>query len=102
MEQSSHHFLSTETVEAVAQVFKALGDPTRVKILHLLSQEECAVSHIAEVLELSQSAVSHQLAYLKNLRLVKAKRQGNQFFYSYDDEHVIALLRQAIHHIEHE
>lgn len=102
MNRPDHHFLTPETVDAVALVFKALGDPTRIKILHLLSQEECSVTHIAEVLEMSQSAVSHQLAYLKNLRLVKAKRQGNLFFYSYDDEHVITLLKQAIHHIEHD
>lgn len=102
MNRTDRHFLAPETVDAVAQVFKALGDPTRVKILHLLSAEECSVTHIADVLEMSQSAVSHQLAYLKNLRLVKFRRQGNVFFYSYDDEHVITLLKQAIHHSEHE
>ncbi|MGE5704856.1 MAG: ArsR/SmtB family transcription factor [Clostridia bacterium] len=102
MNPSDHHFLESDTVEKVAQVFKALADPTRVKILYLLSQEESSVTHIAEVLNMSQSAVSHQLAFLKNLRLVTFKRQGNVFLYTYDDEHVITLLKQAIHHIEHE
>lgn len=102
MNPSDHHFLEPDTVEKVAQVFKALADPTRVKILYLLSQEESSVTHIAEVLNMSQSAVSHQLAFLKNLRLVTFKRQGNVFLYTYDDEHVITLLKQAIHHMEHD
>lgn len=102
MERKEHTFLSPHVVEDVAQIFKALADPTRIKILYLLSQEACSVNHIAEVLELSQSAVSHQLSFLRNLRLVKYRREGNTFMYSYDDEHVITLLKQAIHHIEHD
>ena len=84
--------------EDMAMMFKALADPTRIKILYLLSQEECSVSHIAEVLEMSQSAVSHQLSLLRNLRLVKFRREANTVYYSCDDEHVISLLKQAIQH----
>src|SRR5690554_5768664 len=70
MIREEHHFLSEETVSEASTIFKALGDPTRIKILYLLSQEECSVNHIAEVLGMSQSAVSHQLATLRKLRLV--------------------------------
>lgn len=102
MEKSQHEFLSQETVEDVALTFKALSDPTRIKILFLLSQEECSVGHIAEVLHMSQSAVSHQLSFLRNLRLVKYRREGQTLYYTYDDEHVITILKQMIHHTLHE
>ncbi|WP_409251009.1 ArsR/SmtB family transcription factor [Bacillus sp. SCS-153A] len=102
MEKGRHEFLADDTVEKVAKTFKALSDPTRVRILYLLTQEECAVGHIAEVLNLSQSAVSHQLSFLKNQRLVKARREGQSFYYSYDDRHVIELLKQVINHSLHE
>ncbi|MCC3356015.1 ArsR/SmtB family transcription factor [Bacillus sp. REN16] len=102
MEQKEHSFLSEMTIDEASRIFKALADPTRIKILFLLSQEECSVTHIAEVLEMSQSAVSHQLSLLRNLRLVTYRREGNSFLYTYDDEHVITLLHQVIHHIEHE
>ncbi|MBW5446880.1 metalloregulator ArsR/SmtB family transcription factor [Cohnella sp. CFH 77786] len=101
MKPSDHTFLDPETIETVSQTFKALADPTRIKLLYLLSQEECSVGHIAEVLELSQSAVSHQLGFLRNIRLVKHRREGNMLYYSCDDGHVISLLYQAIRHTEH-
>lgn len=102
MIREEHHFLSEETVSEASTIFKALGDPTRIKILYLLSQEECSVNHIAEVLGMSQSAVSHQLATLRKLRLVTFKREGNTLYYTYDDDHVISILQQVIHHIEHD
>ncbi|GIO84800.1 HTH-type transcriptional repressor CzrA [Paenibacillus faecis] len=101
MEAKEHAFLTEEEVESVSQIFKALSDPTRIRLLYLLSQEECSVNHIAEVLDMSQSAVSHQLSFLRNRRLVKKRREGNMLFYSCDDEHVISLLHQAINHCEH-
>ncbi len=100
MDKNSHSFLSDETTQNVASIFKALADPTRLRILYLLSQEECSVSHISEVLNLSQSAISHQLSFLRNLRLVKFRRSGNTLYYSCDDDHVISLLTQAIGHVE--
>lgn len=101
MDRSRHHFLSEETVLNTSLIFKALADPTRIKILYLLSQEECSVNHIAEVLEMSQSAVSHQLSYLRNMRLVTYRREGRTLYYTYKDEHVITLLKQAIEHAQH-
>ncbi|CAG7633361.1 ArsR/SmtB family transcription factor [Paenibacillus allorhizosphaerae] len=101
LECQGHDFLKENTVDEVALMFKALSDPSRIRILYLLSQEACSVNHIAEVLQLTQSAVSHQLSYLRTLRLVKFRREGNSLFYSCDDEHVISLLKQAIQHAEH-
>ncbi len=101
MEKTNHDFLEEETVQEVARTFKALSDPTRIKILYLLTQEECSVGHIAQCLNMTQSAVSHQLSFLKNLRLVKSRRQGQSYFYTYDDEHVIGILKEVINHTLH-
>ncbi|MBN9655618.1 winged helix-turn-helix transcriptional regulator [Halobacillus sp. GSS1] len=93
--------LDEETLFVVSQTFKALSDPTRIRILHLLCEQEMSVNQIADTLELRQSTVSHQLRFLKNLRLVKYRRAGTTLFYSHDDEHVIDLLRQTINHALH-
>src|SRR5690625_4851088 len=93
--------LDKETLFVVSQTFKALGDPTRIRILHLLFQKECSVNEIADSLDLRQSTVSHQLRFLKNLRLVKNRRAGTTMFYSHDDEHVIKILEQMIQHAQH-
>ncbi|MEC1336400.1 Zn(II)-responsive metalloregulatory transcriptional repressor CzrA [Bacillus velezensis] len=94
--------LDEETLFLVAQTFKALSDPTRIRILHLLSQGEHAVNDIAEKLNLLQSTVSHQLRFLKNLRLVKSRREGTSIYYSPEDEHVLDVLQQMIHHTRHD
>jgi DNA-binding transcriptional ArsR family regulator len=93
--------LDEETLFIVSQTFKALGDPTRIRILHLLSQKEHSVNEIAENLSLLQSTVSHQLRFLKNLRLVKYRREGTTLYYSPDDNHVMNVLQQTIHHAQH-
>ncbi len=93
--------LDEETLFIVSQTFKALSDPTRIRILHLLVQGERSVSDIADTLHLSQSSVSHQLRFLKNLRLVKYRREGRTLYYSVDDGHVMNLLEQAIDHALH-
>ncbi|WP_314585330.1 metalloregulator ArsR/SmtB family transcription factor [Paenibacillus terrigena] len=94
--------LDEETLFMVSQTFKALSDTTRIRILHLLSQRECSVNEIAEELSLLQSTVSHQLRFLKNLRLVKFRRAGTTLYYSHDDQHVMDLLSEAIHHACHD
>ncbi|GAB2562937.1 ArsR/SmtB family transcription factor [Gracilibacillus alcaliphilus] len=93
--------IDEETLFIVTQTFKALGDPTRVRILHLLFKKECSVNEIAETLDIRQSTVSHQLRFLKNLRLVKYRRAGTTLYYSHDDEHVMQILEQMIHHACH-
>ncbi|KGR76337.1 ArsR family transcriptional regulator [Ureibacillus sinduriensis BLB-1 = JCM 15800] len=98
-EEAQH--LDEETLFVVSQTFKALSDPTRIRILNLLCTGEHSVNEIAETLNLSQSSVSHQLRFLKNLRLVKYRRAGTTLFYSEDDEHIMNLLKQAIEHAAH-
>lgn len=93
--------LDEHLIEHTSQLFKALSDPTRIKILHLLFQKECSVNEIAEQLNMNQSTISHQLKYLKQLRLVKKRREKTSLFYSPDDYHVINLLEQTIEHIKH-
>lgn len=93
--------LDEETLFIVSQTFKAISDPTRIKILYLLAKEEKSVNDIAEHLQLLQSTVSHQLRFLKNLRLVKYRREGTSMIYSCDDEHVMGVLKQIIDHALH-
>ena len=104
MEQfSSTQFqpMKEETLLTVSQTFKALSDPTRLRILDLLDYGEISVNEIAETLCLKQSTVSHQLRFLKNLRLVKSRRQGTTIYYDHADEHVLQILKQMIEHVNH-
>jgi ArsR family transcriptional regulator, lead/cadmium/zinc/bismuth-responsive transcriptional repressor len=89
----------TDLVSAMAGTFKVLGDATRVRILDVLSRRELCVGDIAEVLGLTESAVSHQLRLLRNARLVRQRRAGQMMFYALDDHHVIRLFAQAHEHV---
>lgn len=93
--------LSEAVVADLSETFKVLSDPTRIRILHNLSQRELCVCDLAEVLGMTQSAVSHQLRYLKALRLVRNRREGNTVFYRHDDAHTMGLLQMAIDHAAH-
>lgn len=88
------------SVQSAAETFSALGDPTRVRILDALSHGELCVCDLAAVLKLSQSAVSHQLRLLRGLRLVRPRRDGRVVFYSLDDQHIMAIFRQTLQHVE--
>lgn len=94
--------MNSEKAMELAQIFKALGDPTRLKIIHLLSKGEKCVHDIARTLEMSQSAISHQLRLLRNLRLVKYRRAGKQAIYSLDDMHVMRLFKEGLEHVNHD
>lgn len=93
--------LSEPVVENLSETFKALSDPTRIRILYNLSKRELCVCDLAEVLGMTQSAVSHQLRYLRALRLVKNRRDGNTIYYRHDDAHTMGLLQMAIDHASH-
>jgi DNA-binding transcriptional ArsR family regulator len=93
--------LSDERVTELAAVFQALGDSTRVRIIHALIQTEMCVCDLAAVLEMSQSAVSHQLRYLKNLRIVKRRKVGRMVYYSIDDEHILRLFETGLDYVSH-
>jgi DNA-binding transcriptional ArsR family regulator len=93
--------LNDAVVDSLSETFKALADPTRIRILYNLSKRELCVCDLAEVLGMTQSAVSHQLRYLKALRLVKNRRDGNTIYYRHDDAHTMGLLQMAIDHSSH-
>ena len=93
--------LPEDTVLSVADIFAVLGDPTRLRILHALGTSELCVCDLAPVVGISASAVSHQLAILRRMRLVRFRRQGKRVYYSLDDEHIEDLLRVARRHVEH-
>ena len=88
------------TVEVIAETFRVLGDPTRVRILDALSAGDLCVCDIASLVGITESAVSHQLRLLRGMRLVRPRRAGRQVFYSIDDQHIVELLRLAVTHVE--
>ena len=84
----------------LAELFKIFGDSTRIRILFVLFESEVCVCDLAAVLNMTQSAISHQLRILKQSRLVKSRREGKSVFYSLADEHVRAIIAQGQEHIE--
>jgi ArsR family transcriptional regulator len=92
--------LESATVEILAETFRVLGDPTRVRILDALAGGELCVCDIASLVGMSESAVSHQLRLLRTMRLVRPRRAGRQVFYSVDDHHILELMQLAGTHVE--
>jgi DNA-binding transcriptional ArsR family regulator len=84
----------------LAETFQALGDPSRLRIVWALAQGELCVGDVAKLLGMSQPAVSHHLRTLRNMRLVKVRRDGRTTFYSLDDEHIERLLHEGMKHVE--
>lgn len=89
-----------ELLYELAELFKVFGDSTRIRILYVLLGGEMCVCDIADTLEMSQSAISHQLRVLKQFRLVKFRRDGKTLYYSLCDDHVNTILGQGMQHIE--
>jgi DNA-binding transcriptional ArsR family regulator len=94
--------LDEATAASVAALFAALSDTSRVRIISTLVNGERNVSSIAQAVGISESAVSHQLRSLRQMRLVHARKQGRQVFYCLDDEHIIDLYRRGLDHVLHE
>jgi ArsR family transcriptional regulator len=92
--------MGTRTVERLADTFRILGDPTRVKILDSLSGGELCVCDIASLVGISESAASHQLRLLRGMRLVRPRRSGRLVYYAVDDHHILELLTQALTHVQ--
>ncbi len=88
-----------ETMEQIAELFKGFGDATRVHILSLLVERELCVTDIAEAVALSQSAISHQLRLLKQMHLIKFRREGKNILYSLADDHVKTILQMGLEHV---
>jgi ArsR family transcriptional regulator len=92
--------LGTASVDAVAEIFKLLGDPTRVRLVDALSHGERCVCDLATLVGQTESAVSHQLRLLRAARLVRVRRTGRHAYYALDDHHVVGLLHDTRKHVE--
>lgn len=91
--------LKNEVVYDLAELFKTMGDPTRIKILYALKERELCVCDLSELLDMSSSAISHQLRILRNNKLVKYRKEGRSVYYSLDDNHVMCLFGQGLEHV---
>lgn len=93
--------LQEQTFTHLADLFSALSDPTRLRIISVLLEGEMNVGDIADRLSMTESAVSHQLRGLRQMRLVRSRKDGRQVFYALDDDHVAKLYRMGLDHVEH-
>lgn len=94
--------IDADTGEQLAQTFRAMADPTRVRILHALTLAELPVCDIAQLVGISESGASHQLGLLRALRIVRRRKTGRHVFYTLDDEHIRDLIVQGLAHQAHE
>jgi DNA-binding transcriptional ArsR family regulator len=97
---------SLEIIDAVvanrlAEVFAALADPTRLRIISALSHHELNVGELSKLVAMTESAISHQLRLLRTMRIVRTRKVGRQVFYSLDDDHIHDLLDRAVAHVQH-
>ncbi len=92
--------IDIDTLYEVAELFKVFGDSTRTSILSALSMGELCVGDLSELLNMSVSAISHQLRILKSSKLVRARRNGKEVYYSLADNHVVQILNMAREHVE--
>lgn len=99
--QNKTQGLPEDLLADVVATFKALSDPTRAQLVYLLTDHEYSVNELSEQVSVLASTVSHHLAKLRAIRLVRTRREGNQIFYSIDDSHVAALFKEALYHLEH-
>jgi len=96
------YLLDGITATHIANLFKALSDPTRVRIIGILANTEICVGELCLTLGMTQPAVSHQLRLLRNLHIVRARKEGRHVFYTLDDAHIHDLFEQGLAHIQHE
>lgn len=94
--------ISDPVASRLAELFRALGDPSRVRMIAALTEGEANVNRLAEVAGISESAASHHLRGLRLMRLVRARKNGRQVFYSLDDDHIANLFRGSLDHILHD
>jgi DNA-binding transcriptional ArsR family regulator len=99
IKSSRQMLLPHKTLHELAETFKVLGDPTRLNIIQLLSTQEFCVCDLAALLNATTSLVSHQLRILRNLRLVKVRREGQNAFYCLDDNHIRHLFNEGLIHV---
>ncbi len=99
--QALGYLIDDDTAAGLAETFQALSDPTRLKLISALMDTELCVCDLAAVSSMSQSAVSHQLRLLRNLRLVKYRKEGRIVYYSLDDDHIRDLFKRGLEHFMH-
>lgn len=99
VEQVRRELPGEDTLYDLTELFRIFGDSTRVRILYVLFEAEMCVCDIAALLGMTQSAISHQLRALKNVRLVKSRREGKTVFYSLADDHVKTIIDQGLEHV---
>ncbi len=99
--QAKPSLIATAQAQEIAQLFKALADPTRVRLISLLVEHELCVHTIVEVMGMTQSAISHQLQTLRALRVVRYRKAGKHVYYTLDDTHIGDLFKQGVAHIQH-
>ena len=99
IERVNENMPDEEILYEIAELYKIFGDSTRIKILYVLFEAEMCVNDIAQLLNISTSAISHQLRILKQAQLVKFRREGKTIFYSLSDDHVSTILNQGMEHI---
>lgn len=97
--QAEKEMPDESVLQELANFYKVFGDPTRIKILFVLLRSELCVCDLAEVLNITQSAISHQLRLLKQMKLVKNRREGKTVYYSLADGHIQTILNQGMEHI---
>lgn len=100
--QAEEHLVDGLTATKLARTYQALADPTRVRIISALSSTELCVCDIAALLGVTQSAISHQLRQMRDLRLVKSRKEGRIVYYTLDDEHIRDLFNRGFEHLKHE
>jgi ArsR family transcriptional regulator, lead/cadmium/zinc/bismuth-responsive transcriptional repressor len=93
------NILDEHSAAHVAELFRAFSDTSRVRILSVIVEQEMKVSQLAELVGVTESAVSHHMRGLRQMRLVKSRRDGKEVFYTVDDPHIIALFQQGIRHV---
>lgn len=96
------HMPEDQLLDKISDTFKVFGDKTRIKILFVLHAKELCVCDIAQLLDMNQSAISHQLRVLKQAKLIRSRRDGKQVFYSLDDSHVRTILSMGMEHAMHQ
>jgi len=98
-ETIKNNMLDEVTIYDMSNIFKVLGDPTRIKILYAIEHQELCVNDICACVEMTKSAVSHQLSILKQAKLVRGRKKGKEVYYALDDEHVNEMFNCALEHV---
>ena len=101
IEQVQRNMPDDADIEKVVSFYKVLADKTRLRILYAIKEQEMCAGDIAVLLDMTKSAVSHQLAVMRNMHQIKSRRDGKNVFYSLDDEHIVDILEEAMVHMVH-